>query len=194
MRVQLENRTFKVYYEDDEHYYVKMSDDEPVNGYLKTQFKVLDKFYQRPDKLKRILNEPEQVEEKYLFDYDWNNAKIKVDWSGSYPALCSGTWSIFIDEMELPIPESPICSNMGTYGVYSSWHFNDDWSEEFEDYDDGESFSEWIEEDGIWLIYSLKNLADFYSLKLDYNTNFLERIYSKINECDFRGGSCGGCI
>ena len=58
--------------------------------------------------------------------------KIDVDWTGSYPNLCSGKWIIKIDEKQISIPSALINSSMGTFKSYETWYFDEDWSEIFE--------------------------------------------------------------
>lgn len=48
------------------------------------------------------------------------NFNIQVKWSGNWPALCHGTWSIKVDDVNIPIPENKISSDMGTYGTYQT--------------------------------------------------------------------------
>lgn len=108
---------------------------------------------------------------------------VEARWSGSYPCLCFGEWTLKIDgkDVSKKIPEDLRKSSMNTYGTYQSWHF-EDWMEVFEGYDDGLDCGEWIEENAYWL----NTIAGDYSVQ--------EKIYHAINAEDFRSGSCGGCI
>ena len=110
---------------------------------------------------------------------------IEVAWTGCYPCLCSGEWKIKIDGQDMSnlIPEEMRCSPMNTYGSYSSWHFDEDWCEHFEDYYDGLKFKEWKEQYSD-LLFKL-GIADDQEA---------QSLYSKIQNCDWRHGSCGGCI
>ena len=53
-------------------------------------------------------------------------------WSGEYPSLCCGFWSLYRnDEMlDIDIPfngDKPRRStDAGTWGEYETWHFDDD--------------------------------------------------------------------
>ncbi len=109
---------------------------------------------------------------------------IEARWSGSYPMLCFGHWTLLIDgeDVSEKIPEDLRDESMNTFGTYQSWHFNDENMEEFDSYEDGMYCEEWIEENDYWL----KNITDDYKVK--------EKIYYAFNAEDFRSRSCGGCI
>lgn len=109
---------------------------------------------------------------------------VEAKWSGAYPCLCFGEWTLIVngENVSDKIPSDLRKSPMDTYGIYSSWHFNDDYLEEFDDYDDGLDCEEWIERNDNWL----KDITTDYSVK--------EQIFTAIQEEDFRTGSCGGCI
>ena len=110
-------------------------------------------------------------------------AIVKAKWSGSYPCLCFGKWTLIVDgnDVSNKIPKKLRESSMNTYGTYQSWHF-EDWLEVFEDYSDGLNCEDWIRENDYWL----KEITDNNDTKI--------LIYNAINEQDFRIGSCGGCI
>ena len=110
-------------------------------------------------------------------------AIVKAKWSGSYPCLCSGEWTLNVDGKDVSnkIPKDLRKSSMNTFGTYQSWHF-EDWLEVFEDYSDGLDCDEWIDENDYWL----KEITDNNDTKI--------LIYQAINKEDFRSGSCGGCI
>ena len=71
------------------------------------------------------------------------NKTITVSWTGRYPSLCYGEWIIIIDGITLTgSGDGPF----NTRGFYSQWHFDENWLEVFEDYEEGESFSDsWLE-------------------------------------------------
>ena len=79
--------------------------------------------------------------------------KVEAKWSGSYPCLCSGEWTLFIDGKDLSdkIPKDLINEPMYTNGVYSSWRFGSDWEEEWDNYEDGLECEDWIKENKEWL-------------------------------------------
>lgn len=109
---------------------------------------------------------------------------VVANWSGNYPCLCIGTWTLTIDGKDYTdhIPREIVNEPMYTFGTYSKWYFDDEWQEEFEDYEDGLSSVDWIAANDEWL----STITDDYNLK--------SRIYFAFNENDFRYGSCGGCI
>ncbi|MCK9476551.1 MAG: hypothetical protein M0R46_11560 [Candidatus Muirbacterium halophilum] len=184
---------YSVYREDEQHYYVR-NNDGMIEGFMKQSFTKTSKREERELKLKRILRECDAVKEtKEFSDYDIDNAKIKVEWSGSYPNLCSGEWTIRINEMVIPIPEERIGGSMGTSGEYSRWYFGENYEEHTEHYYDGDD-SEWSNDDN-WLKYAIWCLSEYHSLRFIGDLDRLyDRIYNEISENDWRSGSCGGCI
>lgn len=108
---------------------------------------------------------------------------IEAKWSGSYPCLCIGKWTLIVDgeDVSEKIPEELRNTDMGTFGTYSSWHF-EDWMEVFNDYVDGSVCEDWINENKYWL----KTITSDESI--------YPGIFDAINKEDFRSGSCGGCI
>ncbi len=109
---------------------------------------------------------------------------VVAKWSGSFPNLCSGEWTLIVDGKDVSdkIPEELRKSNMNTYGSYEWWHFDDDGEEEWERYHDGLECEEWIKENRCWLD----------TISTDHNTQ--SDIFCAINASDWRPGSCGGCI
>ena len=118
--------------------------------------------------------------------------KIEVEWTGGYPNLCSGNWIIKINGVqiddEVGVYDSVLKSEMATAGSYSSWHF-EDWSEVFEDYDDGYEFAMWKKQPSIKKLFGLIENQDIVLSKDD-----MRNLYESIQEKDWRSGSCGGCI
>ena len=110
--------------------------------------------------------------------------KVTATWSGQYPCLCSGTWTLTIDGKDYTdhIPREIVDEPMYTFGTYASCHFGDDGFETWDDYEDGLSSVDWIAANDEWL----SAITDDYNLKL--------QIYFAFNKNDFRYGSCGGCI
>lgn len=104
---------------------------------------------------------------------------VEAIWTGRFPNLCSGMWILKIDDVDYSdhIPEEKRYGEMGTYGTYSSWHF-EDWMEVFEDYEDGLEYEDWVAENP-WVL-SLP--ADALSIYLAFAAE------------DWRHGQCGGCI
>lgn len=97
--------------------------------------------------------------------------------------MCYGQWEIIIDGILLTgIENLPF----DTTGTYSSWHF-ENWLEVFEDFEDGVDFSEdWLSTNG------LSNSLIRHRISL--TTDEKIELFSKIQEQDWRHGSCGGCI
>lgn len=108
---------------------------------------------------------------------------VKAKWSGSYPCLCYGEWTLEVNGKNVSdlIPDELRRSCMNTYGTYEEWHF-ENWVEVFEDYEDGLMCDEWIAENKYWL--------DIITDDIDTQVE----IFNAINEQDWRSGSCGGCI
>lgn len=109
---------------------------------------------------------------------------VKAEWSGAYPCLCCGEWSLFINGKNFTkyIPSEKRNNPMDTFNTYQTWYFDEDYMEIFEDYEDGLTCEEWIEENKDWLN------------KITTNSDELKTIYEAFKEQDFRTGSCGGCI
>lgn len=104
---------------------------------------------------------------------------VIAKWSGEYPCLCSGEWSLFIhgEDYSHMIPKDLRTSHMNIAGTYQEWYFVD-WIEQFEDYEDGLEFEEWIAANP-W-VYDLP--APLFDIYLAFQAE------------DWRPGSCGGCI
>jgi len=113
---------------------------------------------------------------------------ITAKWTGRYPSLCCGHWEIIVDGEYLPIPEDKAQETMNTYGTYESWHFDEHWSEVFEDYQEGMYESEWFDENKSWIDVGLAQIKKHFGY-MDYCA-----LYEAIRKEDFRRGSCGGCI
>lgn len=122
--------------------------------------------------------------------------EFKAEWTGGYPSLCVGEWKLYrkyediledgskdegYDDISNLIPEDLKHEPMCTLGVYSSWYFDSDYIEQFEDYTDGMDFEEWCKENKLW-IHLICDPKDYKSL------------YEAFNEHDWRYKSCGGCI
>jgi len=113
---------------------------------------------------------------------------IIVNWSGLYPNLCAGKWSISINGKVFPIPKEKINKPMNTFKTYSLWSFDTDYSEIWEDEDMGLEFDLWIKENAKWLYDGFKEI-NIKPTMID-----LLNLYFKIKELDWVHGSCGGCI
>lgn len=111
---------------------------------------------------------------------------IRVKWTGSYPNLCYGEWILIIDGEDKSnlIPEDLKDRPMNTFGIYSKWRFLDreNWEVVWEEYEDGMECNEWIEDNKYWL----DNISTDYDIQ--------EQLFYAFADCDWRHGSCGGCI
>jgi len=114
-------------------------------------------------------------------------SNFKAEWSGGYPNLCHGEWTITCDGKKLTIPKDRVNEDMGTYITYQTWHF-EDWQEVFEPTDGGLYFDEWVMENHSWI-----DLA-FDELETEKTEENYKKLYDAIQSEDFRHGSCGGCI
>lgn len=105
---------------------------------------------------------------------------VEAIWSGCWPTLCFGSWTLKVNGVDYThlIPEELRDGPMNTFGTYQSWHFDDDWSEVFEDYEDGLYFEAWYERNP-WV---------------DAVPALPVEVYTAFAEHDWRHGSCGGCI
>lgn len=109
---------------------------------------------------------------------------VSLTWSGGDWSLCCGLWTLRVGQTDCSwvMPEDVRGSCMGTRGTYSRWVFGDDYLEEWETYEDGVGERDWIERNRPWL-----------SLVSD-DPAVLSALYASAQACDFRPGSCGGCI
>lgn len=105
---------------------------------------------------------------------------VIANWSGSYPNKCSGEWKLYVGGVDYSylIPEDKKRTHMNTAGTYTEWHFDENWHEVFEDYEDGLEFDEWLIENS-WV-------QKVPALALD--------IFLAFQDEDWRYGQCGGCI
>lgn len=105
---------------------------------------------------------------------------VTVKWTGDYPTLCRGKWILIIDGIDYShmIPEKLLHNHMNTYGIYQEWYFDENMSEQFQDYQDGLLFEDWL----------FKNpwVRDLPAPSLD--------IYLAFQNKDWRHNSCGGCV
>lgn len=53
-------------------------------------------------------------------------ATVEAKWSGKWPCLCHGKWTLIVDGIDVSdkIPEELRDSPMGTYGFYDTWYFD----------------------------------------------------------------------
>ena len=104
-----------------------------------------------------------------------------AEWTGRYPCLCSGEWTLFKngEKVNVEIPFQGSCA--GTSGTYEEWHFDENWCEVFEDYEDGLACDAWC------------NKYRDYLAKVAPKSDWTQ-IFMAFSRNDWRHGSCGGCI
>lgn len=105
----------------------------------------------------------------------------EAKWSGSYPSLCCGEWTLYMDGrvVDTEIPFQRNCAD--TYGVYDEWFFGEDYDEQWYSYSDGLKCEMWCDTYKDWL----STIAE---------ESEWSNIYDAFNVEDWRIGSCGGCI
>lgn len=105
----------------------------------------------------------------------------KAEWSGSYPNLCRGKWTLYMDG-DVVDTEIPFQGNeANTHGIYDEWYFGEDYDEQWDSYSDGLECEAWCKEYKDWLstIAAESEWSD---------------IYDAFNAEDWRLGSCAGCV
>ena len=115
-------------------------------------------------------------------------SKLFVEWTGCYPCLCHGEWIIKYDGIELTIPEDEKEGPMFTFGEFGRWHFDEDYMEEWDYYEDGWEKDVWINRNLYWV----KPMFEEHNIEI--TDELLSELYDKIQDEDWRYGSCGGCI
>ena len=119
--------------------------------------------------------------EHFINDFNENNGWY-ASWSGSYPCLCHGEWTLYHNGeeiyVEIPFQNEPA----DTFGEYIEWYFDEDYIENEKYYEDGLDEEEWIKEN----IEYLKQVTD--------DNKQYEYIYKAFQENDWRYGSCMGCV
>lgn len=119
--------------------------------------------------------------EHFINDSNENNGWY-ASWSGSYPCLCFGEWTLYHNgeeiDVEIPFQNEPA----DTFGEYIEWYFDEDYIENEKYYEDGLDEEEWIKEN----IEYLKQVTD--------DNKQYEYIYKAFQENDWRYGSCMGCV
>ena len=123
-----------------------------------------------------------EEEEEYYTNLIEDNSGWVADWSGGYPNLCFGEWTLSHNgkEIDVPIPFQYKCAN--TLGRYYYAYFTNGWEEAFDYYDDGLDEDAWIE-DNIEYLMDITDDESQYPL-----------IYEAFQVSDWRVGSCGGCL
>lgn len=111
-------------------------------------------------------------------------AEYKAKWSGKWPNLCRGCWTLHRDGKDISekIPEYLKQQPMQTFGTYNSWHFRKNWEVVWKSYESGLSSAEWREENQEWL------------KEITTDTEEQKAIFEAFQKEDRRHESCGGCI
>ena len=117
-----------------------------------------------------------------------NKSLLVVEWTGCYPSLCFGEWIIKYNNQELNIPENIKEDNMNTHGSYAHWTFDEEYIEEWTYYEDGLDEEEWLQYNMEWIV------PMFQEFNIEITNDLLSELFEKIQEQDWRHGSCGGCI
>ena len=108
---------------------------------------------------------------------------VKVNWTGQFPNLCRGEWSLEVDGEDyselVPFNDDTWgAEEADTYGVYTRY----DGDGNYKEYEDGMEENEWIAENKQWLS------------KITTETGVWLQIYKAFQEKDWRHSSCGGCV
>lgn len=117
-----------------------------------------------------------------------NSSKLYVEWTGHFPCLCCGKWIITYNGIQLTIPEDLKEQPMDTFGEFGTWHFDEDYMEEWDFYTDGYKKENWIYRNSDWIN------SMFQEHGIEVTDELLSELYDKIQAEDWRHGSCGGCI
>jgi hypothetical protein len=113
---------------------------------------------------------------------------VTANWSGAYPNVCSGEWTISVNGKNFPVPADKKVHDMGTAGTYDTWHFDDNYREVFDTYEDGVHLIEWVEKNRDWLDKSAIEIG------MKPSDALYVAIFQAVQLKDWRSGSCGGCI
>ena len=115
---------------------------------------------------------------------------VEAEWSGKYPCLCFGEWTLKIDREDcskLITKKLRVHSDMNTFGKYDKWHF-ENWQVVWETYEDGLKDTEWIEENNHWLKnFQLKRcsmvMSSKHSMKKTGDIKVVEDAYDTHKRC-----------
>lgn len=117
-----------------------------------------------------------------------NMNKLEVIWTGQFPYLCYGEWVMKYDGIELTVPDDMKETPMFTFGEFGKWCFNEDFMEEWDFYEDGDTKEIWIHRNSEWVT------SMFQEHDIEVTEELLSDLFDKVQEQDWRHGSCGGCI
>lgn len=110
--------------------------------------------------------------------------EIAAEWSGAYPALCRGSWTLTVngDDYTWAIPKSIRKAPMNTKGLFDFPALTDAGDLCWESRESGLDESEWINENLWWLL----NISEEIETQ--------RKVYRAFHEEDWRHESCGGCL
>ena len=109
-------------------------------------------------------------------------ARVKAEWSGKYPCLCNGKWSLCVDGQWVSdrIPEELRDEPMDTHIVYFETSFFEDEPVD-ERCEDGLRCREWVAKNQYWL----DNISADEEVQCE--------IFEAFQKADWRRHTCGGC-
>lgn len=107
-------------------------------------------------------------------------------WSGKYPCLCYGYWTLYYDgkpvQTDIPFNTDKYHGMPAdTYGTFTAYVMDDDKIEDVKQYTNGLTCYRWCEQYDYWL----KTVAP---------ESEWPKIYKAFRKNDWRYASCGGCI
>ena len=114
--------------------------------------------------------------------------RFKANYSGGYPNLCGGKWSLTYKRLPVILPSEQVQGDKGTYGTYTRWYFDNNWVECTEDYEDGMLRDEWVAKNKHWVDKM------FIQHNIELSCKNYSDLYAAFQENDWRHDSCGGCI
>lgn len=123
-----------------------------------------------------------EEEEEYYTNLIEGDSGWVADWSGGFPNLCSGEWTLSYNGKRIDVPIPFQYEDANTLGTYYHAGFDGDWEETYDDYEDGLSEDKWIEDN----IEYLMNITD--------DESQYPLIYEAFQLNDWRMFSCGGCL
>lgn len=101
---------------------------------------------------------------------------FEVNWIGDKNIIFKGNWIIKYGGVEFELPDTVMYSNMGTYGEYKK--YDCDCKPVY--YSEGDLMEAWVAHNRWWLkpLFSKHNI--------NFSTQNLNELYTKIQEKDFR--------
>lgn len=116
-----------------------------------------------------------EEEEEYYTNLIEGDDEWVADWSGSYPNLCDGEWTLYHNGEKIDVSIPFQYWNANTLGEY------------FTNYETG-PYNDGLDED-VWIEDNIEYLMDITDDESQYPL-----IYEAFQVSDWRMGSCGGCL